>query len=45
VLVAAALMFGGHREWVNAGWVELDDAHPPPGNGKAVGTAFTSEKM
>jgi len=44
VLVATALMFGGLREWVSAGWVELEDAHPPPGNGKAVGVDFTSEK-
>ena len=30
VLVAASLMFGGLREWVNAGWVEVEDEHRPP---------------
>jgi glycosylphosphatidylinositol transamidase len=25
VLVATSLMFGGLREWVNAGWVEVND--------------------
>jgi len=44
VLVAAALMFGGLREWVSAGWVELEDAHPPPGNGKAVDMVSTKKK-
>jgi glycosylphosphatidylinositol transamidase len=44
VLVAAALMFGGLREWVSAGWVELEDAHPPPGNGKAVDMVSPSKK-
>ena len=44
VLVAAALMFGGLREWVSAGWVELEDAYPRPGNGKAVDMVSTSKK-
>ena len=30
VLVAASLMFGGLKEWVNAGWVEVTDKHQPP---------------
>ena len=40
VLVAAALMIGGLREWVSAGWVDLEDAHPP----KAVDIDITSQK-
>ena len=44
VLVAAALMFGGLREWVSAGWVELEDAHPPLWNGKAVDMVSTKKK-
>jgi glycosylphosphatidylinositol transamidase len=44
VLVAAALMIGGLREWVSAGWVELEDPHPPPKKGKAVDMVFTSQK-
>jgi hypothetical protein len=30
VLVAASLMFGGLKEWANAGWVEVNDEHQPP---------------
>lgn len=33
VLVAATLMFGGLREWIRAGWVELEDG---PGKGNVV---------
>jgi len=36
VLVATALIFGGLREWVSAGWVELEDEHQSPGHGKAA---------
>jgi hypothetical protein len=31
-------MFGGLREWVSAGWVELEDVHPTPGKEKATDT-------
>lgn len=44
VLVSAALMFGGLREWVSAGWAELKDVDPLPGNGKAFDMVFTSKK-
>lgn len=44
VLIAAALMIGGLREWVSAGWVELEEAHLPPEKGKAVDMVFTSKK-
>jgi len=33
VLVAATLMFGGLREWIKAGWVELEDG---PGKGNVA---------
>ncbi|KAI0306323.1 GPI transamidase component Gaa1 [Multifurca ochricompacta] len=45
VLVAAALMFGGLGEWVNAGWVEVEDEGSPPDKGNAVDiTSLTSKK-
>ncbi|KAI0273306.1 Gaa1-like protein [Gloeopeniophorella convolvens] len=37
VLVATALMFGGLGEWVNAGWVEVEDESlTPPAEKKGV---------
>jgi GPI-anchor transamidase subunit GAA1 len=44
VLVAAALMFGGLGEWVNAGWVEVEDEDPPAERAKAADAAYTSRK-
>lgn len=44
VLVSAALMFGGLREWVSAGWVELEDVRPTPGKEKTADIVFTSKK-
>ena len=43
VLIAAALMFGGLREWVGAGWAELEDKHPSLEKGKD-GIAIASKK-
>ena len=34
VLLAPALMFGGLRRWVGAGWVELEDKNPLLEKGK-----------
>jgi glycosylphosphatidylinositol transamidase len=44
VLIAAALMFGGLREWVSAGWVELEDEHPSREKGRDANTVITSKK-
>jgi GPI-anchor transamidase subunit GAA1 len=44
VLIAAALMFGGLREWVDAGWVELEDKHPSLEKGKDSDIAIASRK-
>jgi glycosylphosphatidylinositol transamidase len=44
VLIAAALMFGGLREWVGAGWVELEDKHPSPEKGKGADISIASKK-
>ncbi|KAH9998091.1 Gaa1-like protein [Russula compacta] len=44
VLIAASLMFGGLREWVSAGWVELEDGHSSPGKGKVADIVSTSKK-
>ena len=44
VLIAAALMFGGLREWVGAGWVELEDKHPSLEKGKDADMAIASKK-
>ncbi len=44
VLIAAALMFGGLREWVNAGWVELEDKHPTREKGKDADIVIMSKK-
>jgi glycosylphosphatidylinositol transamidase len=44
VLVAAALMFGGLREWVNAGWVELEDRHPSHEKGRGANKVVTPKK-
>jgi glycosylphosphatidylinositol transamidase len=44
VLIAAALMFGGLREWVGAGWVELEDKHPSAEKGKGADIAIASKK-
>ena len=47
VLIAAALMFGGLREWVGAGWVELvelEDKYPSLEKGKDADIAIASKK-
>jgi GPI-anchor transamidase subunit GAA1 len=44
ILVAAALMFGGLGEWVNAGWVEVEDGDLPSEKAKATDVALTSRK-
>jgi glycosylphosphatidylinositol transamidase len=44
VLVSTALMFGGLREWVSAGWVELEDTHPTPEKEKTADIVITSKK-
>ena len=44
VLIAAALMFGGLREWVDAGWVDLEDKHPSLEKGKGADIAIASKK-
>ncbi len=44
VLIAAALMFGGLREWVSAGWMELEDQHPFREKGKDADVAIASKK-
>ena len=44
VLIAAALMFGGLREWVGAGWVELEDKHLSLEKGKDADIATASKK-
>jgi GPI-anchor transamidase subunit GAA1 len=44
VLIAAALMFGGLREWVGAGWVELEDKRPSLEKGKDADLAIASKK-
>jgi glycosylphosphatidylinositol transamidase len=44
VLITAALMFGGLREWVGAGWVELEDKHPSLEKGDDAGMATASKK-
>ena len=44
VLISAALMFGGLREWVGAGWVELEDEHPSVEKGKEADIAIASKK-
>jgi hypothetical protein len=37
-------MFGGLREWVGAGWVELEDKHPSAEKGKGADIAIASKK-
>jgi glycosylphosphatidylinositol transamidase len=44
VLVAASLMFGGLKEWVNAGWVEVDDEHRPPEKDTAANISVNNFK-
>ena len=44
VLVAASLMFGGLREWVNAGWIEVEDEHRSPEKGATANVAVTGSK-
>ena len=44
VLIAAALMFGGLRQWVGAGWVELEDKQPFLEKGKGADIAVASKK-
>ncbi|KAI9508310.1 Gaa1-domain-containing protein [Russula earlei] len=44
VLVAAALMIGGLREWVKAGWVELEECQSGPGKGDAADIPSSSKK-
>jgi len=44
VLIAAALMFGGLREWVSAGWVELEEKHPSREKGKDPDITRTSKR-
>ena len=44
VLIAVALMFGGLREWVGAGWVEVEDKYPPLEKGEDTGIAIASKK-
>ncbi|KAH9981003.1 Gaa1-domain-containing protein [Lactifluus volemus] len=44
ILVATALMFGGLGEWVNAGWVEVEDEDLPLEKAKATDVALTSRK-
>ena len=44
VLIAAALMFGGLREWAGAGWVELEDRHPSLEEKKNADIAITLKK-
>jgi hypothetical protein len=44
VLVAASLMFGGLREWVNAGWAEVKDNHRPPEKDTAANVSPNSSK-
>ena len=44
VLIAAALMCGGLREWVSAGWVELEDRHPSGEKGRDASIVTTSKK-
>jgi hypothetical protein len=35
VLISVAMMFGGLREWVDAGWVEINPANADKGNSTA----------
>lgn len=44
VLVAVALMCGGLQEWVDAGWVELEDSHPSREKGRDASLVTTSKK-
>jgi glycosylphosphatidylinositol transamidase len=44
VLIAAALMFGGLREWVSAGWVELEERHPSREKGRDADIVIASKK-
>ena len=44
ILVSASLMFGGLREWVNAGWVVVKDEHKPPEEEKAANVTTNGSK-
>ena len=44
ILVAASLMFGGLREWVNAGWAEVKDDHRSPEKDTAANVSPNSSK-
>jgi glycosylphosphatidylinositol transamidase len=44
ILVAAALMFGGLGEWVNAGWVEVEDEDLPAEKAKPADVTLASRR-
>lgn len=44
VIVATSLMFGGLRQWVIAGWVEMEDEHESPEKEKVDNITPNSSK-